>query len=253
MRPRTVAALAGLWTLATLAVPAATPDRAATEGRALAADLCAQRPATNSQTSGVLEIRAGNGQRARVPFTLQIIAGDSVWKAVYEAFSPAHTPLEKLIVVHAGDRPVQYWRALPDAPGGPLGQPAAVQGAPTTNAFAGSDFSLADLGLAFLHWPKQRLLKHEMRKGRPCKVLESANPDPAPDGYARVVSWVDNETGGILYARAYDPRNRLLKEFSVHKLKKVNGRWELKDLELCNVQTDSRTHLVYDTDSSDSP
>ena len=91
-----------------------------------------------------------------------------------------------------------------------------------------------------------------MRRGRACKVLESTNPDLSstnpfpPIGYSRVVSWIDNESGGIVQAEAYDLNNKLLKEFAPKSFKKVNGQWELQEMEIRNVQAGSRTRLEFD-------
>jgi hypothetical protein len=72
--------------------------------------------------------------------------------------------------------------------------------------FAGSDFWVADLGLEFLHWPKHLLLRKEMRRSRPCDVLESTCSQPAT-GYSRIVSWIDIESAGILHAHAISMSN----------------------------------------------
>jgi hypothetical protein len=120
-----------------------------------------------------------------------------------------------------------------------------LAGDETMTPFAGSDFWIADLGLEFFHWPEQKILKHEMRRGRACKVLESTNPNPSTNGYSRVVSWIDNESGGIVQAEAYDFKNKLLKEFAPKSFKKVNGQWELQEMEIRNVQTGSRTRLEF--------
>jgi len=114
--------------------------------------------------------------------------------------------------------------------------------------FAGSDFWLADLGLEFFHWPEQRILKSELRKSRLCRVLESINPRPAPGAYSRVVSWIDDESRGILHADAYDFQNKLLKEFDTKKFKKVEGQWQLEEMEINNVQTGSRTQIEFNFD-----
>ena len=112
--------------------------------------------------------------------------------------------------------------------------------------FGGSDFWLADLGLHFFTWPNQALVKKEMRKGRPCKVLESRSPMPPAGAYTRVLSWIDSETGGLLLAEAYDSSQKLLKEFNLRSFKKINGRWELKEMEIRNARTGSRTRLEFD-------
>lgn len=111
--------------------------------------------------------------------------------------------------------------------------------------FANSDFWVADLGLEFFHWPAQKVLKHEMRRGQACEVLESMNPEPSTNGYSRVVSWIDNDTGGIVHAEAFDAKGKLLKEFNPKEFKKVNGQWQLQEMEIRNVQTGSRTRLEF--------
>ena len=116
----------------------------------------------------------------------------------------------------------------------------------TMTPFAGSDFWLADLGLEFFHWPMQRLWKREMRRGKACQVLESRPPEAWTNGYARVVSWIHTESGAVVQAEAYDARNKLLKEFRPTAVEKVNGAWQLKEMEIENVQTGSRTTLVFE-------
>ena len=110
--------------------------------------------------------------------------------------------------------------------------------------FANSDFWLCDLGLEFFHWPGQKIVKKEFARGRGCMVLESTNP--STNGYSRVLSWIDEESGGIVMERAYDAQDRLLKEFYPKDVKKVKGQWQVESLEIDNVQTGSRTRLEFD-------
>ena len=112
--------------------------------------------------------------------------------------------------------------------------------------FAGSDFWLGDLGLEFFHWPEQKILKKEVKRSRGCSVLESTNPDPSTNGYSRVVSWIDEESGGIVQAFAYDAQGRKLKEFYPKNFEKVNGQYQVQEMEMDNVQTGSRTRLEFD-------
>ena len=114
--------------------------------------------------------------------------------------------------------------------------------------FANSDFWIADLGLEFFHWPQQKVLPKttNLKRGRDYTLLESTNPNPSTNGYSRVLSWIDKETGGILEAEAYDAQSKLLKDFAPKSFKKVNGQWELQEMEIRNVQTGSRTRLEFD-------
>jgi hypothetical protein len=121
-----------------------------------------------------------------------------------------------------------------------------LSGNELTRPFAGSDFWLCDLGLEFLHWPQQRVLKHEMRRSRSCWVLESVTPKPAPGGYARVLSWIDVEHEGILLAEAYDAAGKLLKEFKLGSFRKVDGRYELENMKMRDVRAGSDSELKFD-------
>jgi len=112
--------------------------------------------------------------------------------------------------------------------------------------FAGSDFWIADLGLEYLHWPKQRLLKKEMRHSKFCDVLESVNPDPVPGGYARVVSWVMIESPhGIVHADAYDILGAVLKRFDPSNLEKIQGEYQVEEIEMRNRKTGSHTWIKF--------
>ena len=114
--------------------------------------------------------------------------------------------------------------------------------------FAGSDFWICDLGLEFFHWPAQKVLPKptNLARGRDYTLLESTNPNPSTNGYSRVLTWIDKETGGILRPRPTTRSGRLLKEFAPKSFKKVNGQWELQEMEIRNVQTGSRTRLEFD-------
>jgi hypothetical protein len=83
-------------------------------------------------------------------------------------------------------------------------------------------------------------------RGLFCKVLESTNPNPPTNGYSRVVTWIDNESLGIVQAKAYDAKGKLLKEFWPKDIKKVDGQWQVGSMEIDNVQTRSRTWLKFD-------
>jgi hypothetical protein len=159
------------------------------------------------------------------------------WLSIYQTTATNNNV--KLTVVHSPNGPNGYRLSE-------NGDKTKLGGNETMTPFAGSDFWVADLGLEFFHWPEQKILKHEMRRGRSCKVLESTNPNPSTNGYSRVVSWIDNESDGIVHAEAYDGSGKLLKEFDPKSFKKVNGQWELQDMEIRNVQTGSRTRLEFD-------
>ncbi len=222
--------------------------------RALVMELRARWPTENVVQTGWLVVRDRNGNRTAYRLRCEVAISPTNWVSIFEAF-PTNTQLagtvERLSVLHSADCPGQYnwcYSAGAGAPstGAEPQQQFSWAGTRWPYAFAGSDFWAVDLGLEFLCWPGQRLLKKELRRSRACHVLESVNPVPAPDGYLRVVSWVDIETGGIVRAEAYDANNRLLKEFEPKEFKKFKGRWELRQMRIRNVQTGSQTVVELD-------
>jgi hypothetical protein len=218
------------------------------QGRQLAQQLLEQRPTEDFTNTGVLKIRDGKGGCSEIPVKCEIIVTATNWESVYEATDTASNRVV-LSVMHKGDTPNTYY--LTEAKVADVWRVKAktLSGNEVMVPFAGSDFWIADLGLEFFHWPEQKILRHEMRRGCSCKVLESTNPSPSTNGYSRVVSWIDNESGGIVHAEAYDAKDELLKEFDPKSFKKVNGQWELQDMEIRNVQTGSRTRLEFDLKS----
>ena len=205
-------------------------------GQALAADVRNARPAADAEFHGQLKIRRRDGSTTNVPIVSKIILGDKTWQAVYLA-GPTNAA-ESLAVTHAPNTPNDYRHGLDGA------TPASLPAQKIWQPFAGSNFSLADLGLEFFHWPKQLLVQDEMRKGRACHVLES-RPAVTND-YSRVLSWVDVETGGLVMAEAFAPNNERTKTFEVKRFKKVNDQWQLQEMEISNPKNSSRTLLQFD-------
>ncbi len=241
---------ASLMLLAPLALGAEKPSPEA-EGQALAAELREQQPPDRLATSGTLKMRDAAGARRQTEVHLRVVKGEESWVSSYETPGTNTLPPERLVVLHTPGKPNQYLYTRAATPGSALPQPAALSSASAATPFAGSDFWLSDLGLEFFHWPQQRVLRTEMRKGRSCRVLESLNPAPAGANYARVLSWIDVETGGLLRAEAYGTDKKLQKEFSVRSFKKVNGLWQLKEMEIRDDKTDSRTRLEFDLEVAD--
>jgi hypothetical protein len=214
------------------------------EGRAFVEELLSLAPPETVYYGVLTRTESSEGGRRQVDIryaTTNIDEGQ--WQANYEGKVPEKSGPEKLTIVHRQGRANQY-RYTPDAS---AKEPVTLSGAEADIPFAGSDYWLSDLGLEFLHWPQQRAVKHKitMRNSRPCKVLESTNPNVRKGGYAYVLSWIDREFGALVYAEAYDHNRRRLKVFSLHGFKKVNNKWQPSGFQMSNHQTDSRSEIEF--------
>jgi len=243
--------LAGILNLFVLASPAAAATnglaKSEIEGRHLAQQLLQLRPAENFANAGVLKFRDSKRKRSQTRIQFEFLVTSTNVVGIYTAKKiRGGISSQTLTIAHNGTAPNGY---LLRTDIGDSTRSQNLSGAETMISFADSDFWVADLGLEFLHWPAQKVLKREMRRGQACKVLESTNPEPSTSGYSRVVSWIDNDTLGIVQAEAFDARGKLLKEFAPKEFKKVNGQWQLQEMEIRNVQTGSRTRLEFDLES----
>lgn len=210
------------------------------EGKELVREILMRVPAEDSQILGLLKIRPDGENIEEIPIRMTVRAVESGWDDIYETQPVNGRAGEVFIVKHRGTNPNEYlfgtYRTIDEKP--ELKKLAAHE---LYRTLAGSDFFLIDLGLEFLHWPSQKIVKKEMRKSRSCRVVESINPNPRPGTYARVLSWIDFETSGIILAEAYDHQNKLLKEFSIQSFDRKEKR--LREMQIVNDQTDSRTRL----------
>jgi len=227
-----------LVTVSVRAVTTNDPVTAEREGRELAGKLRTAKPNANFTNAGTILIRTSKKQRSTIQFNSRVVVTETNWTSFYEASDGSNT-LSTFSVEHQPDS-VSIYR---------LDQTNVISADQVSQPIAGSDFWFLDLGLQFFHWPVQLLTRREIKRSNACSVLESRNPSPAPGSYSRVVSWIDNDTGGILLAEAYDAKGKFLKEFRPTDFEKVNGEWHLREMEMENVQTGSRSVLTFNLKS----
>ena len=217
------------------------------EGRQLAQQLLEESPVTNIMQTGTLTTKPVKGAPTDVPFAFaSYVLAPGYWVSKYVAEPMNSLEAVQLEIVQTNRESNKYILCTYDRRETDILPNTVLNDTQIIAPFAGSGFWICDLGLEFFHWPDQKILKHESRRTRECAVLESTNPNPSPGAYSRVDSWIDNETLGIVHADAYDSNGKLLKVFDPKSFKKVNGQWELQDMEIRNVQTRSRTWIKFD-------
>lgn len=210
-------------------------------GEELARELREAVPGEKAEFTGML-VSYKSGKSNAVPIQCKIEMENCGWTVTYETKGSGQQPPQRLSIKHSANKPNEYLYAE----GKELEKTRALKPEELTLPLAGSDFYLVDLGLEFFHWPKQRLVKYEMRRSRSCRVLESTNPKPTPGAYSRVLSWIDVESNGLLTAEAFDQKNDQQKVFEVGSFKRIEGEWQLKDARIRNPKAKTRTELRFD-------
>jgi hypothetical protein len=228
--------------------PPLSPAEGIREAQTLIAEMLAEKPEQDFTNSGLIKVRDADGNQREVPLKISTLVTATNWLQTYEAASSSakeeKNVTTSLTIIHTPGSTNQYLLSTSSSSAGRLLKQNELM-AP----FAGSDFWIADLGYEFLHWPRQAVLKNDMRHSRACKVLESTNPNPTPGAYSRVVCWITVEKPHApVHADAYDASGNRFKQFDPKNLEKVNGVYQIESVEMRNSKTGSRTVLEFDRD-----
>lgn len=238
--------LLGLGCLSTV-LAAESPSTLPEEGRALAAELAGLQPDKNYVWSGVLQVSNPSTDESHIPVTVRIFLEPNGWRKEFEAAVTNGNFREKLVVIRDDAKSIRYFLNRCKF-GEAFGELAAVPPDQLYQSFAQTDFSLLDLGLDFFLWPKQAIIKRDNAKTLPCRVLESVPAEVTPSGYGKVLSWIAIKNDGLMRAEVYDATGKKWKVFDPRRVAKINGRYELKEVEIRNLLTGSRTRLEFNFD-----
>ena len=224
-------------------VPPPTGEVAPTpEG--LLQDVRARLPHERLRIEGDLNVREwGRGvvqQRLTFDAILDLAASPSL--AQYTLRDSFGRELEQLTVTREPGESPQFSFAS--------GQPLVMRPAPDlTRAIRGTDISWMDLTLSFLWWSPQPGVTRDEVRGRPCYVITVSRPasvvaDPdAPDAYSTAKLWIDQKVRVLMQAEARDDSDNPTRRLWVKSIKKVNGRWMVKDMEVAGPESERRTRL----------
>ncbi|MBR91125.1 MAG: hypothetical protein CMO66_07695 [Verrucomicrobiales bacterium] len=222
------------------------------KGRALQMRLLRMQPREEFDGKAVLHRRDAKGKPLpELQASFQSYRPDpkkpDEWIQYYQAINLDGGPagaVTQLVVYRKAGEPGEY--AILNREHPRISTAPRFQGNASMKPYAGSDFWLADFGFEFFNWKDQRLVEEGMHRSQWCLILESRNPKPVAGTYARVKSWIDKDTLGLVQANAYDHQGRLLKIFKPISFKKVKGQYHLESMEIRNAQTRTRTTAKFD-------
>ena len=203
-------------------------------GAALAESLRGMRLVNQDEIKGNLRIRKPRGKRENVPVIFRAKADGM---AQVETFETAKGTLQ---IRKTPNKPNEYFFTAPKAK-----ERKRMEGAALNQVFAGSDFTLGDLGLEFLQWPNQQVIGRASRLRETCNILLSKPGKDLSAGYSQVKCWVEIHNRALLCVEAYRGTKRV-KLFQAKSFKKLEGEWQLRELELRNDVTDARTQIQFD-------
>jgi hypothetical protein len=95
-----------------------------------------------------------------------------------------------------------------------------------------TDISYEDLALKFLYWPSAAVTGEETRSLRKCWVIRVEPGRKDDSQYGRVMLWIDQQSGALLKAEAYDPAAKLARRFQVVSGQTIDGNSILKQMRI---------------------
>ncbi len=240
-RSRFVMALAALTVMVTPHVAGAgdpvDPDGADDEppitADALLNDVLQRFPRDPLLVRGEMIVRKRRGvELARVDFEMQVDWGADPARFRYTVFDKEGAVRRELVMqLRPGARPV-----LTGAEGEPIALDSRIES---------TDLTWADLSLSFLWWRGGRIVGTGQAKGRECYLVDVPAPewDVSPNGYSRVRLWIDQSLHMLLRADGFDAANKPARSLWIRSLKKTDGRWMIKDMEVQGYPPVQRTRL----------
>lgn len=112
----------------------------------------------------------------------------------------------------------------------------------------GTDMTWMDLTLDFLWWKDVRFAdtpRGESFNGRDCDILVTVPPAPIP-GCSAVRVWVDRQLRCVMQAEQLDPQGNPVRKMWVQRVKKIDDRWMIRDMEIETLNSGHRTRLFVD-------
>ena len=110
-----------------------------------------------------------------------------------------------------------------------------------TSRIAGTGLTWADLSFSVLWWPNSRLVGEERKINRECFVVDV--PVPGTDGDTMRL-WIEKKMGMLLEMQARNADGKTTRRLRIKSIKKMDGMWVAKDMELLDKKTENKTLLT---------
>jgi len=200
--------------------------------------------------TGTLKVRTKNGfTKASLPVEMNLDWGAATPKATYRIGE------ESLEISWNNDKPV--YRFSNDRN-------------PPTSDILNTGITWADLSFSVLWWPGSKLVDEDSKINRECYVVDVPVPQENPISTTetqrhgeqeklrvseppakRVVNekghtmrlWIEKKMGMLLESQTLDAKKRQIRRMKIKSIKKMDGMWVAKDLEIKDQKTGSKTTL----------
>lgn len=176
-------------------------------------------PSDPLELTGSLKVRTANGfTKANLPVGMELDWGAETPTAKYTIDK------ETLTITWNNDVPSYDFSNKKNKP---------------TSDILGTGLTWADLSFSVLWWPNSKLIDEEKKLNRPSHVVDV----PIPGSKNTMRLWIEKNMGMLLEAQTLDPKGKELRKLKITSIKKMDGMWVAKNLELRDKKSGSKTIL----------
>ncbi|MEI6891760.1 MAG: serpin family protein [Pontiella sp.] len=180
-------------------------------------------PSEPIKLSGSLKVRTRNGfTKSTLPVEIRLNWGATPATAFYQIDD------ESLTITWLNGKPHYDFSNAQNKP---------------TSEILGTGLTWTDLSFSMLWWPNSKLVGEEKKLNRNAYVIDI----PVPDSDRIMRLWVEKKMGLVMEAQTLDKNRTMLRRLRIKSLKKMEGMWMAKDLELLDKKTGNKSTLqIYD-------
>ena len=185
-------------------------------------------PLARAEDAAVV-IRQMLAHRAQQDFSLQARLDMTRNQSTNLIMLVHNTADETRTIFRAGTTELLIIQPVTGAPHWFLRGAGELTGARLMEKWLGSEFTLYDLGMPFLHWPDAKLIGSDRARGQDCFILEMAATNQP---YGRVKLWVEQKYFALLRAEAFDPDEALVRRLAITSFKRLGDLWIPRGIEM---------------------
>lgn len=220
----------------------------ATSGQHILNAIVSRLPQQPMTVNGDIVVRKRRGVVLHeLRFEVALDWGNDPATAQYSIMDPFGSELERFTVRHDAAAGTDFEHVTKDtaSPPNKVSLHSRIQR---------TDMTWADLTLSFLWWPGSIVVGSDTIRGRQCFIIDvpapttnetviQASASSISTPCATVKLWVDSELLMLIQAQGQDAKGNLIRELWVDSLKKIDGQWMIKDLEVQSYPLRHRTRL----------
>jgi outer membrane lipoprotein-sorting protein len=218
------------------------PAFSATDARSVMEAVYQQDNSHDMTLRANLDIFGADGHGQKKKFVLKRIGGLGDSKTLLRFTDPAEIKGVTLLSVIRKGAPDQQWLYTPA-----IQRVRSIAPRERSEPFASSDFTYEDIAERVLDDFIYKMLSDgEVMQGHKTYKIEATPVSADKSQYKYIYFWVGQDVPVILAAEMYDQGGKKIKEFHASGLKKANGMWGARHLEMSSLLQNTRTVLTID-------